>query len=191
MKKKLKYFLILLSLTLFCSLNIQGVKAQSQLGGIKQEFHKWNKVNGKVSPDLSKRRAAEANLFGTSQNTAIKQKISTGQTQSDMNQKAFQEYEKTDKELNDVYKQILVKYKDDKLFISKLQKAELAWIKYRDAELEAIYPEEDKFNYYGSVYPMCVNQIMTELTRQRIKELKLWLKGICEGNVCAGSRRWE
>lgn len=119
-----------------------------------------------------------------------KKSETTFQTQAEMNEQAYQIYKKTDKELNDVYKQILIKYKDDKEFISKLQKAELAWIKYRDAEIEAIYPEEDKSNY-GSVYPMCVNQIMTEITRQRIKELKLWLKGICEGDVCAGSRKWE
>jgi len=114
----------------------------------------------------------------------------TLQSQAEMNEHTYQIYQKTDKELNNVYKQILIKYKDDKLFISKLQKAELAWIKYRDAEIEAIYPEEDKSNY-GSVYPMCVNQVMTEITQQRIKELKSWSNGIPEGEVCAGSRRCE
>lgn len=114
----------------------------------------------------------------------------TFQSQAEMNEHAYQIYQKTDKELNDVYKQILIKYKDDKLFISKLQKAELVWIKYKDAEIEAIYPEEDKSNY-GSVYPMCVNQVMTEITQQRIKELKSWSNGIPEGEACAGSRRCE
>lgn len=116
--------------------------------------------------------------------------VTEAQTQVEMNEHTYQIYKKTDKELNDVYKKVLTKYKNDKVFISKLQKAELAWIKYRDAYIESIYPEENKYNY-GSAYPMCVNQIMTEVTQQRIKELKLWLKGICEGNVCAGSRRWE
>ncbi len=112
------------------------------------------------------------------------------QTQADMNHQAYQDWKKADDELNQVYNQILKKYKDDKVFISKLQKAELAWIKFKDAEIEAIYPDEDKRNY-GSVYPMCVSGIATEMTQQRIKELKLWLKGIAEGEVCAGSRRHE
>lgn len=112
-------------------------------------------------------------------------------TQTDMNNQAYQEWKKADDELNKVYSQILKKYKDDKVFIAKFKKAELAWIKFKDAEIEAIYPEEDKMHNYGSVYPMCVNGIATEMTQQRTKELKLWLKGIEEGDVCAGSRRCE
>lgn len=111
-------------------------------------------------------------------------------TQADMDKQAYREWKKADDELNKVYSQILKKYKDDKVFITKFKKAELAWIKFKDAEIEAIYPDEDKSNY-GSVYPMCVNGIATEMTQQRTKELKLWLKGIQEGDVCAGSRRCE
>lgn len=108
-------------------------------------------------------------------------------SQTDMNNQAYKEWKKADDELNKVYSQILKKYKDDKVFIAKFKKAELAWIKFKDAEIEAIYPDEDKSNY-GSVYPMCVNGIATEMTQQRTKELKLWLKGLPEGEVCAGSR---
>lgn len=120
----------------------------------------------------------------------LKQNIAqaNNETQMDMNNKAYQEWKKADDELNKVYKQVLEKYKEDKVFIAKFKKAELAWIKFKDAEIEAIYPDEDKRNY-GSVYPMCANGIATEMTQQRTKELKLWLKGIQEGDVCAGSRR--
>lgn len=130
--------------------------------------------------------------FGLGVFVPLKQNIAqaNNETQADMNNQAYQDFKKADDELNKIYKQILEKYKDDKVFISKLQKAELAWINYRDADIEAIYPDDDKSNY-GSVYPMCVNGIATEMTKQRTKELKLWLKGIQEGNVCAGSRRWE
>lgn len=113
------------------------------------------------------------------------------QTQTEMNNTAYLNYKKADEQLNSVYSQILKKYKDDKVFIVKLQKAELAWIKFRDAEIEAIYPEEDKLRNYGTVYPMCVNKILTKMTQQRLKELKLWLTGIQEGEVCAGSRGWS
>lgn len=190
MKFNLKYFLILLSLILFCTLATYAVIAQTQGGfkSIKQEFYKWNKVNGKAYSGLTRRRASEAQLFeGNTSN--IGSKISYEETQLGMNDQAYKTFDKTDKELNKIYQQILVEYKDDKVFISKLQKAELAWIKYRDAETEAIFPEDDKRNY-GSVYPMCRASILTELTQQRIKELKTWSKGICEGNVCAGSRKF-
>jgi len=180
--------IMILFIIIYLGLNINLVMAKSQPENVKQEFYKWNKVNGKISPELDKRRTTEADLFtGNTSNKKITSKL----TQSSMNEQAFKTYAKTDKELNDVYKQILKKYQDDKVFISKLQKAELAWIKYRDAELEAIYPEKDKTFNYGSAYPMCANYFMTEITKERIKELKLWLKGICEGDVCAGSRRWE
>lgn len=122
---------------------------------------------------------------------ANNEKSNSIQTQADMNKQAYQEFKKADDELNRVYSQILNKYKNDKIFISKLQKAELAWIKYRDAEIEAIYPEEDKMLNYGTSYPVCVNLALLEMTKYRTKELKLWLKGIQEGEVCAGSRRCE
>lgn len=127
--------------------------------------------------------------FGLSVFVPLKQSSvqANNETQMDMNNKAYQEWKKADDELNKVYNQVLKKYKEDKVFIAKLQKAELAWIKFKDAEIEAIYPDDDK-NNYGSVYPMCVNGIATEMTKQRTKELKLWLKGIQEGDVCAGSR---
>lgn len=133
--------------------------------------------------------------FGLGVFVPLKQNIAqaNNETQADMNNQAYQDFKKTDDELNKVYNQIVKKYKDDKVFIAKLQKAELAWIKYRDAEIEAIYPEPYKDNMmnYGCVYPMCKYMNLTEITKQRIKELKLWLKGIEEGDVCAGSRRCE
>ena len=103
------------------------------------------------------------------------------QTQTEMNEQAYQAAKKADNELNNVYKKILIKHKKDKVFISKLEKAQIAWIKFKDAEIDAIYPEEDKLHNYGSVYPMCIYCDLTEITKQRIKELKLWLKGIEEG----------
>jgi len=106
-------------------------------------------------------------------------------------EQAFKTAVQADNELNSVYKQILEKYKDDKLFISKLEKAQSNWLKFRDAHLESVYPGKNKTFYYGSAYPVCANRIMTELTQQRIKQLKLWLNGIQEGDVCAGSRKWE
>jgi uncharacterized protein YecT (DUF1311 family) len=49
-----------------------------------------------------------------------------------------------------------------------------------DKELNQIYQ-------YGSVYPMCANNELEAMTRKRIEELRAWLKGTQEGDVCAGS----
>jgi uncharacterized protein YecT (DUF1311 family) len=91
------------------------------------------------------------------------------QTQLEINEKNCNEYKKADEQLNKVYGQILSKYKDDKLFIDKLKIAEKAWITFRDAHLDSIFPENDKQLNYGSVYPTCRCIELTEITEQRIR----------------------
>ena len=108
----------------------------------------------------------------------------TSQTAMDMC--ASQSNAAADKELNQVYQQVLQKYATDKTFIAKFKAAQKAWLAFRDAELEARYPDA-KSGDYGSVYPMCANNEEEALTRKRIAELREWLKGTQEGDVCAGS----
>ncbi|WP_418263814.1 lysozyme inhibitor LprI family protein [Flavobacterium faecale] len=110
-----------------------------------------------------------------------------GQTQTEMNSNEYQKYVKADKELNQVYSAILKDYKENPVFISKLKLAQNLWIKFRDAEMNALFPEIDKQLNYGSVFPMCWNSHLTRLTEERIKTLKIWLTGIEEGDVCSGS----
>lgn len=112
---------------------------------------------------------------------------SFAQTQTDMNQTASEKYSIADKELNRVYKQILVDYKDDANFIEKLKISQRLWIKFRDAELEMKYPEPDKRVYYGSMYSMCASAYLSQMTKQRTETLKKWLKPIEEGEGCSGS----
>lgn len=109
------------------------------------------------------------------------------QTQLEINEQACQEYAKKDKELNNVYEQILKSYKADTLFISKLKIAQRAWIAFRDAHLEALYPATDKRVEYGSIYPTCRCNELATITAQRTKELKRWLNGVEEGDTCSGS----
>lgn len=111
----------------------------------------------------------------------------SAQTQTDMAQKAGAEFAKADKELNTVYNKILKEYKGDREFIEKMKAAQRAWIKFRDAHIEAVFPAKDKQSEYGSVYGMCYSMMMQEITEARIKQLRLWLKGTEEGDVCAGS----
>lgn len=108
-------------------------------------------------------------------------------TQAVLNQCATDQLNEVDKELNRVYQAILSQYEEDHEFLEKLRKAQRAWLKFRDAELEARFPAEQKQAHYGSVYPMCAAHYLVQLTQERIKQLRKWLEGVDEGDVCAGS----
>ncbi|TDE11261.1 lysozyme inhibitor LprI family protein [Dyadobacter psychrotolerans] len=95
-------------------------------------------------------------------------------------------YTKAEKEINTIYQKILREYSSDKAFIKNLKATQRIWIQFRDAEVKARYPNQTS-GYYGSVYPECVSNLKTQLTNERIKTLKVWLVGIEEGDVCAGS----
>jgi uncharacterized protein YecT (DUF1311 family) len=76
-----------------------------------------------------------------------------GQTQLEMNQEEQNKYLKADKELNNVYNQILKEYKTDTEFVKNLKIAQRIWIQYRDAEMKSKYPDREQ-GYYGSIHPM-------------------------------------
>lgn len=84
------------------------------------------------------------------------------------------------------YQKILKEYSTDLVFIKNLKIAQNIWIKFRDAEMNTKYPQREP-GYYGSIQPTCWNMYMTELTQKRTKELRTWLIGIPEGDVCSGS----
>src|SRR6266699_4067192 len=109
------------------------------------------------------------------------------QTQLELNEKACESYKKADAAMNKTYQQILSRYRADTLFIQKLKAAQRAWISYRDAHLEALYPAADKRAAYGTVNPMCQCAALEELTVERTRILKQWVDGREEGDVCGGS----
>ena len=109
-----------------------------------------------------------------------------GQSQGEMSNGAAQRYQQADKALNTTYQKILKEYKEDTAFIRNLKNAQRAWIQFRDAEMKAMYPDR-KPGYYGSVQPMCWYNYKARLTEEREAKLKIWLEGIPEGDVCAGS----
>ncbi len=109
----------------------------------------------------------------------------TAQTQYEMNMEAAAAYQKADKELNEVYREIIKRNADDTVFIKNLKASQRLWVQFRDAELKMKYPDPE--NRYGSVYPMCVSFYLAELTQERITTLKQWIDGVEEGDVCNGS----
>ena len=114
------------------------------------------------------------------------------QTQMAMNAKACGEYRKADQQLNQLYQQVLKLYAKDAVFLKAFKASQVAWLKFRDAQEEALFPkqpEEDKQFTYGSIYPLCSCRVLTSLTNDRNKQLKVWVIGIDEGDTCSGSVR--
>ena len=97
------------------------------------------------------------------------------QTQSEMNIEASNSYKKVDNELGVVYQQILKKYSKNTKFINSLRISERLWIQFRDAEVKMMYPADDARMAYGSMYPLLYFSLLEELTKTRLKELKVWV----------------
>lgn len=105
-------------------------------------------------------------------------------TQFDLNRCAAREFEQSDAELNRVYRRLLDENKEDKLFVQKLTEAERAWVAFRDAQLDALYPPVENMQMnYGSVFPMCYGRAKAKLTRERTAQLRAMLDRQ-EGDVC-------
>ncbi|WP_455816202.1 lysozyme inhibitor LprI family protein [Pseudomonas cerasi] len=98
------------------------------------------------------------------------------QTQSEMNQCAFADYKKADKELNSTYQKALKMTSGEQQNL--LQSAQKKWISYRDADCKfQTYKSSD-----GSVNPMNTAICLQNKTEQRTKELQSMLN--CpEGDV--------
>jgi uncharacterized protein YecT (DUF1311 family) len=107
------------------------------------------------------------------------------QTQLQLNKEACDEYKKADTEMNAVYQRITREYARDRGFIAAIRKAQLAWIRYRDAQLDAIFPGDP--SQYGSISMMCRCNNLAEITKARTEILNRWVEGVEEGDVCAGS----
>lgn len=108
------------------------------------------------------------------------------QTQVEMNKEAYSVFNKSDKQLNEIYQTILSEYKRDSTFIENLKKSQRIWIKFRDAEMKMKYPSYSN-NVYGSIHPTCRALYLKDLTDKRIETLKEWVGGKEEGDVCNGS----
>lgn len=99
-------------------------------------------------------------------------------------------FAQADAELNRVWRAIQSRYADQPLFLGRLKTAQKAWLAFRDAEVSARFPlapGQSAQAEYGSVFPMCRDQFKATLTVERTAQLKAWLDGVTEGDVCAGS----
>src|SRR6266496_765235 len=91
-------------------------------------------------------------LFGLNSSARAQTKkdpCANAQTQVEMNECQDREYKKVDAALNTVYKQLMAKI-DDEGERASLKTAQLAWIKFRDADCEF----ESYLNKGGTIYPL-------------------------------------
>lgn len=95
-------------------------------------------------------------------------------------------FELQDAALNSSYQRILRIYADDPVFIAKLKASQRAWLKFRDAELEALFPHAGS-GRYGSSYMQARRHWMGKLTEERTMQLARWLEGAEPGDEFAGS----
>lgn len=91
------------------------------------------------------------------------------QNQQELNAQAQSDFVKADAELNRVYKLLMKKASGSTK--EQLITAQLAWIKFRDAEAKARASE----NEGGSIYPMIYSGSRARTTRARTAELQKWL----------------
>lgn len=96
------------------------------------------------------------------------------QSQSEMNNEAFNSYKKVDNELGVVYQRILKKYEKNTKFIDALRASERLWIQFRDAEVKMLFPSDNPRMTYGSMYSMLYYGYLEKLTRTRLKQLQIW-----------------
>jgi uncharacterized protein YecT (DUF1311 family) len=99
----------------------------------------------------------------------------TAMAQSEMNRCADLDARKADADLNRVYRDLLSKLKNDDNATRKLHAAQRAWLAFRDAHLQELYPAKDKQAEYGSMFPMCYAQVATAMTKERTAQLRRML----------------
>jgi len=93
-------------------------------------------------------------------------------TQGEMNVCASEEAARVDAQLNDVYRKLLSQAASQQEAVAKIKAAERAWIAYRDAYMDAMYPAKDKQAEYGSIYPMEADLLRAKLTQEQLVALK-------------------
>ena len=90
-----------------------------------------------------------------------------------------------DVHLNASYKQIKKLYASDAQFLEKLKNSQRAWLKFRGAELDALFPhaKEDP-SYYGSIYNEARAEWAAVLEDERTTQLDKWVKAAtkCKDN---------
>ena len=110
------------------------------------------------------------------------------QTQTALTAQTCTELRQADTELNRLYQQVLKLYAQRPTFLAPFKASQVAWLRFRDAQAEALYPAAEA-GRRGSAAPMCRCNTLAELTTARNAQLKQWVEGKEEGDVCGSTIR--
>ncbi|MBZ9855307.1 lysozyme inhibitor LprI family protein [Mesorhizobium sp. CA13] len=100
-----------------------------------------------------------------------KDKCADAKDQATMDQCADASFRRSDKKLNELYKQIETRLKDDADTKKLLVQAQQDWIKFRDAECNF----QTAGAAGGSMVPMLLSMCMDGLTQSRVKDFEGYL----------------
>ena len=94
--------------------------------------------------------------------------------QLDQNECMAAQFVKLDGQLNRLYKQLVTSLESP----SRLKKAQVAWIKFRDTTCEY---ETSGISEGGSMLPFARNTCLADLTAKRIQDLQRYIEEDCNG----------
>lgn len=92
-------------------------------------------------------------------------------SQAAMTECAGGAYKQADAELNQVYRTVLGRLKDDSALMQRMVTAQRAWVAYRDAECAFAGSLAEG----GSAYPVVQAMCLTQQTRDRTEALRKYL----------------
>jgi uncharacterized protein YecT (DUF1311 family) len=87
---------------------------------------------------------------------------------------ADREADQAEKEMDATLQLVEQRRASDVALIKATKRAQAEWLKFRTAELGALFPEGEKQAAYGSMYDMCHAQQRERLAKPRTAELRLW-----------------
>src|SRR5690349_4989297 len=105
-----------------------------------------------------------------SQNQKEKDPCAEAQSQAEMNMCWGKEYKAADAKLNKTYQDFISKLEESEKV--QLKNAQLAWLKYRDANCEFV---ADQYKG-GTMRPMILAICLADVTNARVNELKSQIK---------------
>jgi uncharacterized protein YecT (DUF1311 family) len=105
-----------------------------------------------------------------SQNPQKKDPCADAQSQAEMNMCWGKEYKAADAKLNKTYQEFMSKLDESEKV--QLKNAQLAWLKYRDANCEFV---ADQYKG-GTMRPMIAAICLADVTNARVNELKSQIK---------------
>jgi uncharacterized protein YecT (DUF1311 family) len=95
-------------------------------------------------------------------------------------QPAVQAAKAADATINEVYGKIRTGYASDPTFLKALTRAQVAWLKYRDAQVALAKRRTDDS-------AACAEDELARVTTARTGQLRAWLKPATDGDACGGS----